>query len=424
MKRYKKKWGLLLITALFLSGIVWAQGTSETLTSCLNKNYPDYVIFLSDKKIDSVFYYANTSIAPVIFKVNKYKLYPNKQLDSIADILRRIQQDTIIRLSHVWVGGSASPEGPPSWNHRLGEYRSRALADFLLQETGIPESKLKVENLCEDWYSFEVALKNGAQIPNKSKVLDILTKETDNERRKKQIKALDGGYTWQRIIQDVFPPFRNARIAIVCLEEQFPLPPVSKNLQVAESRMPDLNPAISFSLQPSQQEKWIIAIKSNLLFVAALTANLGIEISPFSHWSFDLPVWYSPYNITPERKLRLLAVQPEIRWWSKEAMKGHFIGLHTHVAGFNVAINDHGRYQDPNHALWGMGISYGYAVDIGKMKRWTLECNIGAGFAEFDYDVYRNWKNGPKFRSGSDWYWGITRGGVSISYKWYKQRKR
>lgn len=190
----------MLITTLFLSGIVWAQETSETLTSCLNKNYPDYVIFLSDKKIDSVFYYANTSIAPVIFKVNKYKLYPNKQLESIADILRRIQQDTIIRLSHVWVGGSASPEGPPSWNYRLGEYRSRALADFLLQETGIPESKLKVENLCEDWYSFEVALKNGAQIPNKSKVLDILAKETDNERRKKQIKALDGGYTWQRII--------------------------------------------------------------------------------------------------------------------------------------------------------------------------------------------------------------------------------
>lgn len=181
----------MLITTLFLSGIVWAQETSETLTSCLNKNYPDYVIFLSDKKIDSVFYYANTSIAPVIFKVNKYKLYPNKQLESIADILRRIQQDTIIRLSHVWVGGSASPEGPPSWNYRLGEYRSRALADFLLQETGIPESKLKVENLCEDWYSFEVALKNGAQIPNKSKVLDILAKETDNERRKKQIKALD-----------------------------------------------------------------------------------------------------------------------------------------------------------------------------------------------------------------------------------------
>lgn len=89
----------MLITTLFLSGIVWAQETSETLTSCLNKNYPDYVIFLSDKKIDSVFYYANTSIAPVIFKVNKYKLYPNKQLESIADILRRIQQDTIIRLS-------------------------------------------------------------------------------------------------------------------------------------------------------------------------------------------------------------------------------------------------------------------------------------------------------------------------------------
>lgn len=51
-------------------------------------------------------------------------------------------------------------------------------------------------------------------------------------------------------------------------------------------------------------------------------------------------------------------------------MNGHFIGLHTHVAGFNVAINDKARYQDPNHALWGMGLSYGYAFSWGKDNRW------------------------------------------------------
>ena len=53
----------------------------------------------------------------------------------------------------------------------------------------------------------------------------------------------------------------------------------------------------------------------------------------------------------------------------------------THVAGFNVAINDKARYQDPNHALWGMGLSYGYAFSWGKDNRWGIEFNIGVGFA-------------------------------------------
>ena len=71
-----------------------------------------------------------------------------------------------------------------------------------------------------------------------------------------------------------------------------------------------------------------------------------------------------------------------------------------------------------------MGLSYGYATHLDKAKRWSLEFNIGAGFAEYDYDVYRNWHNGPKFRSGNDFYWGITRAGVSIAYKFYKPRKK
>ena len=177
------------------------------------------------------------------------------------------------------------------------------------------------------------------------------------------------------------------------------------------------------TIDKSQSSKWKIAIKTNLLFDAVLVANLGVEISPWTHWSLDIPVWYSPYNISSTRNIRLLAVQPEIRWWSKEAMNGHFVGLHTHVAGFNIALNDYARYQDPNHALWGLGVSYGYAMTLGKSAHWGLEFTLGAGFAQYHYDAYRNESNGPKFRSGSDCYWGITRAGVTLSYRWTLLRK-
>ena len=39
---------------------------------------PDYVVFLPQSEIDSVYYSHNTSIIPVVFRVNKYDLVPNR----------------------------------------------------------------------------------------------------------------------------------------------------------------------------------------------------------------------------------------------------------------------------------------------------------------------------------------------------------
>ena len=139
-------WGILLVS------LVQAQESKSPIFS-FSKSYPDYVVFLPEGKIDSVFYHAHSSIIPVIFKVNKYDLFPNKQLDSIVEVLSRVQKDASVRIAYLWIGGSASPEGPSKWNHKLGEYRSQALAKYLSKETGFPKDLMRVENLWEDWYS-------------------------------------------------------------------------------------------------------------------------------------------------------------------------------------------------------------------------------------------------------------------------------
>lgn len=419
------KRGLLLsILCALAIGLLHAQEARETAFP--RATYPEYVVFLPQSEIDSVYYSHNTSIIPVVFRVNKYNLVPNRQLDSIVQVLHRIQVDPAVRIACVWIGGSASPEGPKAWNYRLGEYRSQALARYLAEEAGFPRDQMEVVNLWEDWYSFEVALENGAQIPHKEEVMKILRTEPDNERRKRKIMALDKGYTWHRIIRDVFPPFRNARMAIVCYEQPRDLPAEPQLLPLCDG-IPAPRPVQPAAVNPvsvAEPRKWHLAVKTNLLFLAAATANAGVEVELWPHGTLDIPVWYSPYDITPTRKLRLLATQPELRWWPGQVMQGHFIGLHTHVVGFNVAVNDKGRYQDPNHALWGMGLSYGYALSWGKQKQWGVEFNIGVGFAEYDYDVYQNRKDGQLFRSGSDFYWGVTRAGISLSYKWAFPRKK
>ena len=261
-------------------------------------------------------------------------------------------------------------------------------------------------------------------------VLNIIAGEPDFEKRKRKIQEIDQSRVWWSMVRNLFPPFRNARMVVVCALESpmKPLTPMSLEMKPLDTRDLTCSSIVPVAAFPPDRQDApdtrFFALKTNALFLGGLVANLSFEAELWRHWSLDFPVFYSPYDLFKEtRKLRLLAIQPEIRYWLGKAGEGHFFGLHGHVAGFNVAINDHGRYQDPNHALWGLGIGYGYAFNFGKEKRWGLELNIGAGFADYEYDAYRNWENGPKYRSGSDCYWGITRGGISIFYKWYKNRK-
>lgn len=380
--------------------------------------YPEYVTFLPMSQIDSAFFYANTSLVPVIFKVNKYDLQNALPIDSITATINQIINEPEVHLAYIWIGGSASPEGPRAWNKKLGHYRSQALAQYLRSTTELPDSLLRIENLEEDWYSFTVALRKNDTFPHRNDILDIIATEPDTEKRKQKIKAIDGGHTWSRIIRELFPPFRNARMVIVCYDTPQQLVSAQPHIAVPYYPATELAPAPQAFTAASPRE-WVFAIKNNLLFTAILTANLGFEVQLWEHLSLDVPVWYSPYDLfTPRRKIRLLATQPEVRWWTGDVMKGHFIGLHTHIVGFNIALNDYARYQDPNHALWGMGLSYGYALPLDKTGHWGLEFNIGFGFAEYSYDAYHNWDNGPRFTSGQAWYWGITRAGITLSYKW------
>lgn len=377
-------------------------------------------LYYQEKCLDSLLVVVGQFITPVIFDVNKYIIRTTPQLKEAVDSILNSKRT----LARIWVKGSASPEGPLNWNQKLGQYRADALVDYISRETGLDRSRFRICNLGEDWNSLTCVLANKKDFPNKERILQILSSETDNEVRKQKIRELDGGKTWRRLIDELFPPLRNARLAIVYSYPKLgPVAPgiTLKTAPVISLDLHDLplpDPIFIPECDIVKGSNWKIAAKTNLLFDAALVANLGVEISPWTHWSLDIPVWYSPYNITSTRNIRLLAVQPEVRWWAKEAMAGHFVGLHTHVAGFNIALNNHARYQDPNHALWGLGLSYGYAMSLGKSEHWGLEFTLGAGFAKYRYDAYRNWSNGPKFKSGSDCYWGITRAGVTLSYKW------
>lgn len=160
-------------------------------------------------------------------------------------------------------------------------------------------------------------------------------------------------------------------------------------------------------------------IKTNAVEVAGLITNLGFEWKLSPRLSFDVIGHYSPYDyFRYDRKIRVFAIQPEVRYWFGEPLiKGHFVGLHVPVSGFNVQLGDH-RYQDPNRAVWGVGLSYGYAMPLGKGDtKWGIEFTVGVGYMNIVYDVYEGVFNGKYLRTEKMNYWGPTRLGVDISYR-------
>lgn len=157
-----------------------------------------------------------------------------------------------------------------------------------------------------------------------------------------------------------------------------------------------------------------VALKTNIPFDVLAVQNLALEVQVHKHITIDLPVMWSISDIEREHAIRGIAFQPEGRWWLKEAGAGHFFGLHAHVAWFNAKWEDN-RYQTRKRPLAGAGISYGYKLPLS--AHWGAEFNIGAGYANMKYDTFYNIENGAWLETHIRHYWGITRAGLSLVYR-------
>ena len=66
-----------------------------------------------------------------------------------------------------------------------------------------------------------------------------------------------------------------------------------------------------------------VALKSNLLYDATTTMNLGLEFGLARKWTLDVPVNYNPWKPDNGRRLRHWGIQPEVRYWFCERTYVH-----------------------------------------------------------------------------------------------------
>ncbi len=189
--------------------------------------------------------------------------------------------------------------------------------------------------------------------------------------------------------------------------------PVQQEVK-SEPEQPDQPMQTDESVSAPQTSSRYVAVKTNLAAWAGTIMNLAADVQVSEHFSVELPVLWCPWHVSSKHAVKTFTIQPEGRYWLARPGKGHFFGVHAHIGWFNVKWN-RDRYQDTSRPLLGAGISYGYLLPLG--EHWAGEFTLGAGYANLKYNTYYNIGNGARIDTRTKNYWGITRVGISVVYR-------
>ncbi len=169
-----------------------------------------------------------------------------------------------------------------------------------------------------------------------------------------------------------------------------------------------------------------IAVKSNLLYDATASINLGIETDLSLKWTAELSGNINAWDMSHGRKWKHWFIQPEARYWFCDHFAGHFVALHAiggkyNMGGLNNSISilgaDFSKLSDSRYQGWfaGGGIAYGYALPIG--VHWNIEGELGIGWIYTRYDRFECAGCGKKAEEGkSKSFIAPTKAAVNLVY--------
>ena len=353
--------------------------------------------------------------AKVVFPVNKYELPVTTPLLQQLEqtILPQVNNDSLRLVSMVF-RGAASPEGPLSFNKRLGEQRVRWMYDFVRSRIKVPfdDQHITIESDIEDYPSLCIMMKRAddADYDIVKQLCDQYLPNKDYAQLKTQLKRAKGGRLWTRLLRDYFPELRAARFVIYLqrVHQAAPVEPVD-TVSVVSPVEPD-TVVIQPPIQPDTlQRRELLSVKSNLLFYGVYMPgydrwcpipNVAIEYYPLhGHFtfgaSFDCP-WWQDYD--SHKYFQVRNYQLETRYYLRPgdmetnqpgrgaAFRGLYLQAYGHLGIFGICFDaDRGWVGEG----LGAGLGVGYVLPLTKKGHWRLEFQLQAGWFGCKYDPYK-----------------------------------
>ena len=330
--------------------------------------------------------------ASVSFLINESEMRAdynlNQQyLDKITNTLDKVFADPSIRILGIDISGYASPDGPYALNVRLADRRMARLKSYIMSRYDISDSLITTQSTPEDWEGLEQLILNSSadDLPHRDALLDIIRSDRSLDAKERAIRRYSADFVYLK--RSVLPRLRRSEYVIryarhsrtfrsrMVMREKPLLPPVSLE---------------ELDASPQSRRPLFVALKTNLLYDAALVPNIGVEVSLGRRWTL-VGDWFYTWFKSDARH----------RYWqgyggyfggrkyfgrASEAhpFTGHHVGAYMLMLTHDVEWGGRG-YQMPEYGFGG-GLEYGYSAPIG--RRLHLDFSFGAGFQDGTYKEY------------------------------------
>lgn len=313
------------------------------------------------------------------------------------------------RIDSIRIHATASPEGSSAHNASLASMRARSLKNYLLQKyPHLSQKHVSITAHAESWDVLRLLATTDNNMPDRDEVLQILALNVPHEQKGFLLKKLDAGIPYKYISTRLLPNLHNEAVCTVyarpLMHPHSARPAVDvaslatttgagtsqEKCRITNAEAGKPTGAKARPRHRKERRRTLFALKTNLLFDAALMPNVEVEAPLGKRWSvnaeYTFPWWLSENN---KYCLEILMGGLEARCWlgkrnKRDMLTGHFMGLYASMGKYDLQWEETG-YQGEFYLS--TGLSYGYACRIA--RRLNLEFSIGIGMMRTGYRHYR-----------------------------------
>ena len=380
-----------------------------------------------------------------VTRIDPYYRNNEASLRRFVAAVNEFRRDSTSNMGVVHIVASVSPEGFTSVNERIVKARANSIINWINERVDEP-IEYTIEYKGIDWERLAMLIeqrKESRYLPYRDEVLELLRNTPEcvegvqmdyNYRFAKLSKLRDGApYIWLK--KYLFPELRYATAELVMsfdvvaeesgseiaksganvAVEAVDAPVMAENIEILDSATAeafgvpesgDFTPAEEPSTLPppiqgeeiltnSRGEKsgaFCMALKTNMLYLAAAVPNLGAEVHmgggwslaanwQYAWWSNDAMCWYHRFY-GGDVALR--------KWFGKRSqempLSGHHLGIYGQMATYDFVFGEGRMGQLAEKWSYGAGLEYGYSVPVGRALRFDF--TLGVGYFTGLYKTY------------------------------------
>ena len=351
----------------------------------------------------------------------------DRHLAALGDSIRSLGGDPAVVLRRILIQASASPDGNTKYDKELARKRGEDLRDYLKDNLSLPDSIFALQPQGEGWS--ELAEKLGrTDAPWRDKAIAII-RDTPEwvvregkvvDGRKRQLMNLAGGRAWQYMKENLFDSLRSGALVVCEMERIERVKPKPESAQAELKPAPEqavdnvMNPDDTVDTagkelettatlynkedetipqdntnEEMEKRPFYMAVKTNLLYDAALVPNVGLEVYLGGGWSVGgdwMYAWWS--KDSKHRYWRIYGGELEVRKYfgskaAEKPLQGHHVGVYAQGLTYDFETGGKGYLSDFNY---GFGLEYGYSLPVA--KRLNIDFGIGVGYSGGKYKVY------------------------------------